>query len=302
MTTLSRREFLLGGAAFLCAAGSRCAIPPPLAEAEGSAAATPLAMRFLGTGAVDWEKGPNQYGEVRRFSSVLVDGRTLIDFTARNRQMLPAGCRPEAVFYTHSHRDHFEPDAALALGVKRVYCHESWANAARKKFAGAAGGRPVPDVKGIAFGERIVEGGVSFTALPANHSTRRKGECCAIYLVDKGAERLLYATDTCGIEREALKHAGLERDAARAITAIVMEATAGPGCADDPGFFFSHSSVDLVARTVKALEATGRYRPPAGRAVYITHMIRSQYPSMAELEKILPSPLKAAFDGMEIVW
>ena len=56
----------------------------------------------------------------------------------------------------------------------------------------------------------------------------------------------------------------------------------------------------LVARTAKALEASGRYRPPAQRPVYITHLIRSQYPSMAELEKVLPSPLRAAYDGLEI--
>jgi hypothetical protein len=110
----------------------------------------------------------------------------------------------------------------------------------------------------------------------------------------------LYATDTCGIPRDALKYARLERDAAKPITAIVMEATAGLGHENDPRFFFSHSSVDTVVRTVRALEASGRYRPPAPRPVYITHMIRSQYASMAELEKTLPSPIKAAFDGFEV--
>ena len=305
MTTTSRRDFLLGGAALACAAVPHDAIsntPPPAAvETACALARCALRVRFLGTGAIDWENGPNEYGETRRFTSVLVDGRTLIDFTPRNREMLPEGCRPEVVFYTHSHRDHFDPEAALALGVKRVYCHESWAKTASRLLAGAAKGRPVPEVEGIAFGIPVVEGDVAFTALSANHSTREKGERCAMYLLDKGATRLLYATDTCGIPRDALKYAGMERDAKHPFTAIVMEATAGLGHADDHRFFFSHSSVDLVARTVRALEASGRYRPhTAAQSVWLTHLLRAQYASMGELETTLPAPLKAAFDGMEI--
>lgn len=259
-----------------------------------------LKLRFLGTGAIDWETGPNEFGEVRRFTSALVEGKVLLDFTARSHEMLPEGCRPEVVFYTHSHRDHFNAAAALDAGIKRVYCHESWADVARSKFKAAANGRPVPEVTGLQFGEPITEYGIAFTALPANHSTRRKGERCVIYVVEKGATRLLYATDTCGIPRDALKYAGLERNAHRPITTIVMEATAGLGHENDPRFFFSHSSVDLVARTVRALEASGRYRPPAPRPVWITHLIRSQYGSMSELEKTLPAPIKAAYDGLEI--
>ena len=281
------------------------ASPPPVPRLDrqslGDGASPHLTLRFLGTGAIDWETGPNEFGEVRRFTSALVDGKVLLDFTARSHEMLPEGCRPEVVFYTHSHRDHFNAAAALDIGIKRVYCHESWAKTATQKFEEAANGRPVPTVIGIGFGKPVVECGVSFTALPANHSTRRKGERCAIYVVDKGATRLLYATDTCGIPRDALKYAGLERDAKRPITSIVMEATAGLGHENDPRFFFSHSSVDLVARTVRALQASGRYRPPSPRPVWITHLIRSQYGSMAELEKTLPQPIKAAYDGLEIV-
>ena len=269
-------------------------------EGASAQAGGGLKLRFLGTGAVDWAEGPNEHGEVRRFTSALVEGKVLLDFTARSHEMLPEGCRPEALFYTHSHRDHFNAAAAIDIGVKRVYCHESWANTAAQKLEEAAKGRPVPAVNGLRFGEPVVECGVSFTALPANHSTRRKGERCAIYVVDKSATRLLYATDTCGIPRDALKYAGLERDARRPITAIVMEATAGLGHENDPRFFFSHSSVDLVARTVRALQESGRYRPPAPRPVWITHLIRSQYGPMAELEKTLPAPVKAAYDGLEI--
>ncbi len=320
MENTSRRDFIRNGFAMVGAGMSVIAAADSAAasgahEAAGdpaqgldvtadsetrSASARKLKVRFLGTGAIDWERGPNEFGETRRFASVLVNGKALIDLTGRTREMLPEGCRPEAVFYTHSHRDHFDAEAALSLGVKRVYCHKSWAKTAVEKFEQAANGRPVPEVNGIVFGAPVPVCGTMFTALPANHSTKRKGEHCAIYLIDKGPARLLYATDTCGIPRDALKHAGLERNAGRPLTAIIMEATAGIGQEDNPRFFFSHSSVDLVARTVRALAATGRYRPPASRPVYITHLIRSQYASMAELENTLPAPLKAAYDGLEV--
>ena len=300
---LDRRSFI--GMSAAAAVGHAFAsttndIPGSSSSSLGDGSSPSLALRFLGTGAIDWETGPNEFGEVRRFTSALVDGKVLLDFTARSHEMLPEGCRPEVVFYTHSHRDHFNAAAALDIGVKRVYCHESWADVARAKFGEAANGRPVPEVFGLKFGKHVTEAGLALTALPANHSTRRKGERCAIYIVDKGSTRLLYATDTCGIPRDALKYAGLERDAKHPITAIVMEATAGLGHENDPRFFFSHSSVDLVARTVRALEASGRYRPPMPRPVWITHLIRSQYGPMAELEKTLPVPIKAAYDGLEV--
>lgn len=54
-----------------------------------------LHVRFLGTGAADWN-GMNERGELMRLSSVLLDNRILIDFTPSDADMLPAGFkRPE---------------------------------------------------------------------------------------------------------------------------------------------------------------------------------------------------------------
>lgn len=262
-----------------------------------------IRVRFLGTGVGPMGAKGDESGDWRRHTSILLDGRVLVDYTAINRETLPSGCRPEAVFYTHSHPDHYNVEAAIELGVKRVYCHESWVDGARAQFKEAVKGRAVPDVTGVAFGDPVVESGLTFRSLPANHLTGRKGERCSMYVVEKGNTRLLYAVDTCGIPREALKYAQVsERSPARPLTAIVMEATAGIGHQDDAGFFFSHSSVDTVARTVRALEQTGRYRPPQGRNVYITHLWRPHYGRQSEIDAALPSPLKAAYDGLEVVF
>lgn len=287
---MNRRGFLIGGFAF---AGVGAAA---LADGAASLSTASLKVRFLGTGSAAKDTGPDKLGEKRRFSSVLVDGAVLFDFTAENREMLPKGCHSETVFYTHSHQDHFNAEVAIAFGIKRVYCHESWVDTAEKIFRKTAKGDPVPEVVPLSFGEAVEVNGLSVTSVPANHSTKRDGERCSMYVIDKGATRLLYATDTCGIPRDALKYAGLERNAAKPLTAIIMEATAGVGYENSPELFFSHSSVDTVSRTINALLATKRYCPPEGRKVYLTHLMRKCYARQVNL----PAPLTVAHDGLEV--
>ena len=290
---MDRKSFMGGALAFSAMAA--------LAQNTAPGAPDGLKVRFLGTGAADWN-GPDPKLGHRRLTSVLVEGRTLIDFTSGDRDMLPQGSRPEAIFYTHSHGDHYNVEAALALGVKRVYCHESWVAGARAEFAAAAAGRAVPEVRGLAFGERAVEDGVAFTSLPANHCTRRSGEHCSMYLVEKGATRLLYATDTGGIPGEAARIVGIDAHIrpGRPITALVMEATMGAEHPDDWRLFV-HSSVATVAQTVRVLTETKRYLPPPGRKVYLTHMARTLHGTQEEIAASAPDPLTPAYDGLEVV-
>ena len=287
---MNRKEFIIG----VTAAG--------LAPALSVAGKDGLRLRFLGTGAADWN-GKDNRGEQRRLSSVLIDNAILIDFTSSAFDMLPKGVKPEVVFYTHSHGDHYKPLDALKLGVKRVYVHASWVEDARTEFAAAAKpGVPVPEVRGLAFGETAEERGVRFTCVPANHGTSRKGEHTAMYLVEKGDERLLYATDTGGIMAEAARIVGIDaHERGKPITALVMEATMGVGHEDDFRIF-AHSSVATVAQVVRVLTATKRYLPPTGRKVYLTHMARTLHGTQAEIAAAVPAPLCPAYDGLEIVF
>ena len=287
---MNRKEFIIG----VTAAG--------LAPTLSAAGKDGLRLRFLGTGAADWN-GKDNRGEQRRLSSVLIDNAILIDFTSSAFDMLPKGVKPEVVFYTHSHGDHYKPLDALKLGVKRVYVHASWVEDARTEFAAAAKpGVPVPEVRGLAFGETAEERGVRFTCVPANHGTSRKGEHTAMYLVEKGDERLLYATDTGGIMAEAARIVGIDaHERGKPITALVMEATMGVGHEDDFRIF-AHSSVATVAQVVRVLTATKRYLPPTGRKVYLTHMARTLHGTQAEIAAAVPAPLCPAYDGLEIVF
>ena len=288
---MNRREFIVGAAAAGVMSGAFAKDVP-----------AGLRIRFLGTGAADWD-GKDAHGEQRRWSSILVDDAVLVDFTRHNADMLQPGIRPGVIFYTHSHGDHYQPVVAMKHGVKRVYVHESWVEGAREEFALGARemGISAPVVRGLAFGETVEEEGVRFTCVPANHATSRKGEHTAMYLIEKGKERLLYATDTGGITAEAARIVGIDaHERGKPITALIMEATMGVGHEDDFRIY-AHSSVDTVARTVRVLTATKRYLPPSGRKVYLTHMARTLHGTHTEIEKAVPAPLCPAFDGLEWV-
>jgi len=80
----------------------------------------------------------------------------------------------------------------------------------------------------------------------------------------------------------------------------VMEATMGLDHEVDFRLY-THSSVALVKRTVDVLISTKRYNPQPNQPVYLTHMARSLHGTQAELDANLPAPLKAAYDGLEVV-
>lgn len=268
-----------------------------------------LKIRFLGTGAAGWKPG----GKSRRMSSVLVEDKFLIDFTLSAEDMLPKDIHPTEIFYTHSHADHFQPDRALLAGIRRVYLSETWADIAATRFQEAAKqtGKPVPEIIPLKIGKAVTLHGVTLTPLPANHATGIEKEQTLIYLIEKGTTpeklgvRLLYATDTGGIMGKASRLAGFDShvNPGRALTAFIMESTMGINH-DEDFRIFNHSSAKTVSRIVNMLIATKRYLPPQGQPAYLTHMARSLHDKLPqdELNASLPVPLRAAYDGLEVVF
>ena len=308
---MNRRDFIKTGAIAVAAlplSGSlpAAAAPKPYEELPGAdlrPSADTVSIRFLGTGAADW-KGPDDRGEFRRRCSILVNGKFLIDYTACNEDMLPEGCRPEVIFYTHSHSDHYNAKDALRLGIKKVYLSETWLARAQKDFNAASMkyGIPAPQLVTMKEGGRYEQDGLILTALPGNHVSSDMQEQALIFLIESTSARVLYATDTAGIMGKAARFAGIDsHSAGKPITGLVMEATMGLDHADDYRIF-NHSSVATVAQTVKVLKYNRRYTPKVGTKVYITHLARTLHGTQTELDRDLPSPIKAAYDGLEIAF
>ena len=158
-----------------------------------------LSVRFLGTGAADWfEK--DERGEYRRLSSILVEGHILIDFTPTAKDMIPPMAHPDAIFYTHSHGDHYNPATALKVGAERIYVSQTWYDIAVLDFRRAAAELrlPMPEIMPLRIGEGVSIGEITITPLPASHATGYRFEQTLIYLIEKQGARVIYATDTAG--------------------------------------------------------------------------------------------------------
>ena len=238
-----------------------------------------MKLQFPGTGAADWN-GPDERGEYRRLTSTLIDGCLLIDVNPDVLAMIePASVR--TVIFTHSHSDHFNPDALQALAPCTVYAHESWAG----EISGA-GLTVVPLVIGK---DVLLPTGHMITPLPANHSTERSYEQPLHYLIEKDGVRILYATDGAWLLNEAHHIIGN-----RVLDAAVFDATIGDASVGD-WRIFEHNSIDMVRLMMKTLQKQGRLL--IGAPVFLTHMARTLHGSQAEIEARLESPLIAAYDG-----
>lgn len=299
---MDRKTFLKTSAASILAASTSSlhakALDAVTAQSEG------LKVRFLGTGAADWN-GRDERGEHRRLSSILMDDRIFVDLTATNLEMIPAEAHPDTIFYTHSHGDHYHPETALRAGVKRVYLSQTWYDIAKADFQRAAKQTelPMPEIIPLYVGQRVQVGDIAITPLPASHATGYQFEQTLIYLVEKQGVRLIYATDTGGIPAVAARLAGIDAHdrPGNPITALIMEATMGIGY-DDDFRSFTHTSVAGVERVVRVLEKTKRYTPPTDQPVYLTHMARTLHGTQAELDEQLAKPLRAARDGEEVIF
>ena len=305
------------GAALATGLGGIPAAARQIQQAENTASG-PLLVRFLGTGAADWH-GRDERGEMRRLSSILIDGKILIDFTPTDADMVPEGFRPDAIFYTHSHGDHYNPEAALKLGAPVVYLGATWYPRAVRDFAKVSQRLklPIPEIVPLAVGESVVVSGITLTALPANHATQDAAEQTLMYLIEKQKVRVVYATDTGGIPGDAARMIGIDPHvtpgtkkkpftdnpyvhAAEPITAFIMEATNGAN--DDDFRIFVHSSVQTVARIANMLKRTKRLVLPPGQSVMLTHLAVKyrSWPS-EKINAELPEGLRAAYDGLELL-
>ncbi len=294
---MDRRTFLgIGAAGALAAAGTTLEGKIPSAIKD-FAKDKSLKIKFMGTGAAS---GIGKKGLGRRHSSILVNDDFIIDFTDDSLDMIPEGLHPDTIFYTHSHKDHFQPSAALKIGVKKVYLSNTWYDVAVKAYRQAAeeAGAEMPEIIPTYFGMEIKVGEVTVTPMLANHPTENLMEQAQIYLLEKDGVRLLYATDTSGIPGKSARRIGIDKHReGYGINALIMEATSS-----DPDDFrlYCHSSTDIVAKTVRVLLKTGRLHMPEGQKVYITHMAKSLHPK--NINETLPDPIRAAEDGLEVVF
>jgi len=253
---------------------------------------------FLGTGAADW---PSSYtasidgrcGSVRGYSSVLVDGRVLIDCGSTVPNAIERfGADPSCItdiLLTHTHCDHCDIDAIRHLASLRK--PKTTINLRAHPSALSN----LPEIKGVhqcptEAGEAFSLASLTFTGLVANHPC---GHVTALhYLFQNAKSSVLYATDGSWFLKKTwlyLKEHVLD--------AIIWDATCGESQGD--WRIFEHSSVDMIRIQRQTLEREG-VLPPHGR-IFLTHMARTLCAAHLDMtERLTPEGLVPAYDGLEI--
>lgn len=243
-----------------------------------------MEVLLLGTGSSDGL--PNTFcrcatctdyrarGEVRTNTSVLVDGRLLIDpGPEAPRQVTRYGrdlADLPAILAGHAHDDHLAPSALM---------HRSWVTDAPLVVAGPA---PVtaasrqwldPDQTAVTFvtltaGDELRLDRYQVLALPANHRAMGEALC---YLIADGTTSLLYLTDT-----GALPEAAWDALAGRRADLVLLEETFGTAEGKGEHHHNLRTFAETVGRLRDAKVADARTRVVA---VHLGH----DNPPLAEL-------------------
>ena len=187
---MKRRTFVATAGAALAVTAADNPAPAALGES--------LKVRFVGSGSACWEKEPRTSKIFRRYSSLLVDDTFLIDYTWMGADMLPAGCVPQAIVYTHSHPDHYDAKAAVKLGVRHVYLQRGWLADARADFAKAVEkvGGVAPEIHPLDVFRKFRIGDYELQPLPGNHWTGKLHEQALIYTVKKVCKGARFVSST----------------------------------------------------------------------------------------------------------
>ncbi len=225
-----------------------------------------MKLHFIGTGAADWDiKNPRKDLNYRRFSSLLIDGKLLID---------PGPCIFEFastfgydalfdnvshVINTHRHYDHFNADtlARLELPLSEI-----------------------SDFETAEIGDYII------TAYPANHGTVQAPQHFVIESKTDG-KKIFYGCDGAWLLYPVWQDLKQQH-----FDAMIFDCTVG----DKPGDFriFEHNSIPMVEIMCQTLA-------PYSDRFYVSHMARTLHTDHETLrERLAPSGIIPAYDNMEV--
>lgn len=236
-----------------------------------------MRIDYIGTGADDFLPGEvSRTGEYRRRTAAQIDGILEIDLAGTTPEERLRGV--SEVIFTHSHRDHYDPDLLHRLASDRaltVYASADFAG--RLAAVLPAGTRTV----GLVPGDTVVTpAGYRLTALCANHVVGdHPAEQPLHYIIEHDGRRIYWGTDGAWIAPSAW----YALRAVKPFDRMILDGTLGDVGGD--GRIFTHNSLPMVRELAAAFRGAGLLKPD-GRIV-ITHISRdSQYPT-AELDALL---------------
>lgn len=259
-----------------------------------------MKIKFLGTGAADWDINNYVHGEeFRRYSSALVDTELLIDAGPHIFHFAENEGQPEILsnvknaIITHSHWDHFSPKSILQL-AKSNPGFTLWGDPAclreLQRISGEADAATINFVE-LPICETHDVGGYMVTALPASHITHNPDEQSRVYLIEKDDRILFYGCDCAWLPSRTW--AGIVK---KPINLMVLECTCGELAIND-WRSFDHNDIKMVENMVTVFR---KYNYFAEDVRFIaSHMARELHPDHATVAKAMEAfGVTPAYDGL----
>ncbi len=252
-----------------------------------------MKIRFLGTGAADWNIDERKDGEFfRRLSSLLVNDDLLIDpgphiFDFCSKEGCPSLLDSvENVLVTHSHMDHFNAESLAEL-VRRnnvhVFCNETVSH----KVCTITDNYTVLNAC-----DELQVGGYRVNAFFANHSVIANGEIALVYGVCDGEKNLFYGCDSAWLPYQTWRAMGQT-----SYDCVVLEVTIGDVAGDYR--IFEHNNIEMAKMMLETMR--NRNVLKNGGVALGTHFSKYAHLDHERLSARLSSfGMTAAYDGLEI--
>ncbi len=282
------------------------AAPPAAASKTG----TPYVV-FLGTGAADIQRPQkdtcsnctyvreHQGRNARRYSSLFVAPGVLIDYSTTGREGLQAaGIAPASIDYlliTHTHGDHFDPTAIVALAREKrkplVLVGNAKTVARMQEHLGtiAEVERPAISLRAVKPLEEFNVGSWRGKALAANHTP---AEDALLYVLRNQKKALLYATDSGWYPAGTFATMAKER-----LDLAIVEGTFGEQM--QPKLLTTHLNFPFV-RLIKQFLVESKGQNPQLRLM-VTHLsLHFCEPYDLLAPKLAAEGIIVAYDGLRV--
>ena len=281
---LSRRDVSAGLPEYV----KRCFSPSAAHEFE---------IFFVGTGADDFPAF--RYGKpgVRGYSSVLLNGKVLIDvgvtaYSALKRFGVDVR-KIEEVLFTHSHRDHCYDKAVIALlkerkrlGCKPLICHgevrviNKIKSFLPEELAGEIICKPCKPYEEFTCGKWKV------VPVPANHVTGIRDEQCLHFVINGEKKKLFYALDGAWLCTGTWRYIR-----SKSIDMVIWD---GALEASGDRRVFVHNDLSMVQKMIVSLTAAKAFHSETIHVLSHLSLEAWDHPPRP------PAPIFAAEDGMKL--
>jgi len=266
---------------------------------------------FLGTGAADIQRPESdpcdnctyvrqhKARNARRYSSLFVSPGVMIDYSVTGRKGLEsAGITPAAIDHlliTHSHGDHCDPAAIVALAREKNKPLSLAGNAntvarieEHLKTLGADQ-RPALTLQTVKPGEEFALGPWRAKALAANHIPT---EDALLYVLRGQHKSLLYATDTSWFPVGTFAALGAE-----SLDLTVVEGTFGEQM--QANLLVGHMNFPFV-RLIRQFLVESKRLKPGGR-FFVTHLsLHFCEPYDLLAPRLAAEDIMVAYDGLRV--